>query len=703
MVLHGTAHGRTADFHAQHSPVGALASFTIGRFGAAGGPGCELSGPADGGVHVGYLEDGVFHLLPFAAMGADERARYVQGGGGGDGAVRSFPPEAIVRGYGWGTDRWSAGDLAFEMLAPVPELPDPATAPLALQRDAFLPAVLARLTLRNPGTKPRRLVFAVSLGNERWLPLAGLAGWRNRGGFGMAVAAAEGIGIASHFDVRSAYLPNPMQPADGVFGLGHFACIHADVAPGTERTLDIALGWYRGGPATIGIETRYWYTRLFAGIDDVLAHALARAAAIRAHCVARDAELAAAQLSDEQRFLVAHASRSYYGSTQLLDDGGRPRWVVNEGEYLMMNTFDLTVDMAFHELRFSPWALRNVLEQFAGEYRYEDQVFDPADPQRRLHPGGVSFTHDMGVRGVFSPAGRSSYEITGLDRVCFSHMTTEQLQNWVCCAGIYWAQERDAAFLARHAGLLRRCLDSLLARDHYDPAKRIGINQCESSRTHPGGEITTYDSLDHSLGQSRLNLYLAVKGWAACLALEAMLDAAGDGDGAARARAQAGLAAATIATRLDAKLGFIPAVLDGRNASAIIPAIEGLVFPQRMGMAAALREDGPYGALIRALKAHHRAILKPGVCLYPDGGWKLSSTADNSWMSKICLCQHIARTVLGLPQDVAAAARADRAHADWERIGSADRACSDQFTSGVAKGSLYYPRIVTTTLWLDRT
>lgn len=700
LVPHGAAHGRTADFHAQHSPVGALASFTVGRFGAAGGPGCELSGPADAGVHVGWLEDGVLHELPFAPMGADERARYVQGGGDGGGGVRTIAAEAVERGYGWCTDRWSAGDIALELLTPVPDLPDPASAPLAAQRDAFLPAILARVTLRNPGSRHRRLVFAVSQGSERWLPLAGLAGWRNRGGFGMAACAEPGVGIANHFDVRSAYVPGPVLPADGLFGLGHTVCIHADVAPGGERTLTIALGWYRPGPATIGIETRYWYTRLFGGIDDVLAHALARTEAIRAHCAARDAELAASGLPDERRFLLAHASRSYYGSTQLLDDGGRPRWVVNEGEYLMMNTFDLTVDMAFHELRFSPWALRNVLEQFASEYRYEDQVFDPEDPAKALHPGGVSFAHDMGVRGVFSPAGRSSYEIAGLDRVCFSHMTTEQLQNWVCCAGIYWSQTRDAAFLARHHGLLTRCLDSLLARDHWDPARRTGLNRCESSRTYPGGEITTYDSLDHSLGQSRLNLYLAVKGWAACLALEAMLTAAGDAAAAARARAQASLAAGSIVARLDQRLGYIPAVLDGRNASAIIPAIEGLVFPSRMGLDSALREDGPYGALIAALKRHHRAILRDGVCLYPDGGWKLSSTADNSWMSKICLCQHVAETVLGLAQEPAAAARADRAHADWERIGSADRACSDQFTSGVAKGSLYYPRIVTTTLWL---
>jgi len=71
------------------------------------------------------------------------------------------------------------------------------------------------------------------------------------------------------------------------------------------------------------------------------------------------------------------------------------------------------------------------------------------------------------------------------------------------------------------------------------------------------------------------------------------------------------------------------------------------------------------------------------------------------WASKIHLCQFVVETVLEVRQESAAAAKADRAHADWQRIGAADHAVSDQFTSGVAKGSLYYPRIVTSVLWLS--
>lgn len=38
-------------------------------------------------------------------------------------------------------------------------------------------------------------------------------------------------------------------------------------------------------------------------------------------------------LSDDQQWMLAHALRSYYGSTQLLNVDGRPFWIVNEGEY----------------------------------------------------------------------------------------------------------------------------------------------------------------------------------------------------------------------------------------------------------------------------------------------------------------------------------------------------------------------------------
>ena len=140
-------------------------------------------------------------------------------------------------------------------------------------------------------------------------------------------------------------------------------------------------------------------------------------------------------------------------------------------------------------------------------------------------------------------------------------------------------------------------------------------------------------------------------------------------------------------------------MLDGENTSAIIPAAEALVYPWEMGIRDAISEKGAYGAYIVALKRHLLRILKPGICLYADGAWKLSSSADNSWMSKICLNQYVVREILGITYQGEDCA--DAAHVQWQVEGSKSYACSDQFTSGKPIGSLYSPRIVTSLLWMS--
>jgi hypothetical protein len=70
-------------------------------------------------------------------------------------------------------------------------------------------------------------------------------------------------------------------------------------------------------------------------------------------------------------------------------------------------------------------------------------------------------------------------------------------------------------------------------------------------------------------------------------------------------------------------------------------------------------------------------------------------------MSKIFLCQFVARQVLGM-QDGGAQAAADRAHADWWRIGCAGHSVIDQVIAGGAPGEgSIYPRCVTAILWLE--
>lgn len=149
------------------------------------------------------------------------------------------------------------------------------------------------------------------------------------------------------------------------------------------------------------------------------------------------------------------------------------------------------------------------------------------------------------------------------------------------------------------------------------------------------------------------------------------------------------------------KDGYIPAVFEGGNDSKIIPAIEGLIFPYMVGLKEALDPEGRFGTYIRTLKTHLHTILKPGICLFEDGGWKLSSTSNNSWLSKIYLSQFIARTILGLPWDEQGQ-NADAAHVAWLTHPELSYWCwSDQIIAGKISASRYYPRGVTAILWLE--
>ncbi|MNP56810.1 Beta-xylosidase precursor [compost metagenome] len=120
-----------------------------------------------------------------------------------------------------------------------------------------------------------------------------------------------------------------------------------------------------------------------------------------------------------------------------------------------------------------------------------------------------------------------------------------------------------------------------------------------------------------------------------------------------------------------------------------------------MGLTEALDPEGRFGGYIRALDTHLTTVLTEGGCLFPDGGWKLSSTSNNSWLSKIYLCQFIARRILGREWGEQGA-RADAAHAKWlthEELSV--WSWSDQIIAGEIAGSKYYPRGVTSILWLE--
>jgi len=697
-------------FNAHHSPIGAFSSFTLGFPGSGGGLDLELGRSPKQNVYIGVEsleQEGMYQALPFFAFADDESKRYdIENPDPEPNKAKiilPFSQDEVSREFQLGTDRWRAGDLTFTLYTQVHSVPDPAVATEEEMKLTLLPAVLAELMIDNThGHKSRRAFFGYQ-GSDPYSSMRrlddtcdGIAGI----GQGRLTAIASSdpeVRSALHFSLEN-ILTTPLEE-NWTFGLGPLGALIIDVPAGEKRSYRFAVCFYRGGNVTAGLDASYLYTRYFPNIETVAAYALEQADTFIARSEQANRMIGDAKLSDDQKFMMAHAIRSYYGSTQLLDVDGEPFWVVNEGEYRMMNTFDLTVDQLFFELKMNPWTVKNELDMFVKRFSYEDRVRFPGD--EREHPGGISFTHDMGVANTISRPHYSSYELYGLDG-CFSHMTHEQLVNWVLCAAVYVEQTGDREWLQDNLDVLVRCLESMLNRDHPDPAQRNGIMGLDSTRVMGGAEITTYDSLDVSLGQARNNIYLAGKCWAAYLAMEKLFAENGRQELAETAGGQAEKCAQTITSHMTQD-GYIPAVIGENNDSKIIPAIEGLIFPYYTNCRDALDRDGRFGAYIQALETHLRTVLREGVCLFADGGWKISSTSNNSWLSKIYLCQFIARQILGWKWDEQGQ-RADAAHVAWLTHPTLSIwSWSDQIIAGEISGSKYYPRGVTSILWLEET
>lgn len=703
-------------FNSHHSPMGAFASFTLGYPGKSGGFDLELGSPPNQNIYIGLQEDGQdrYRALPFFGTGLDERDRYTTEDRSADEdaehkeksktdkLIVPFDRQEISRQFGPAFDEWKAGDLTFRLISPFEGIPDPKAAEDEELRYALLPAVFAEITVDNTGgTSSRKAFFGFHsidaysavrrLEDTTDGEICGIGQGRHT-----AIASKDPrVTSAGFFTIEQ--ILQPKVPENLHFGLGPVGALLMDTPAGEKATYRFALCFYRGGYVTTGIDASYYYTRYFSNIEDVARYALAHFDQKLETARKSEEFLHAPHLNEDQKFMLAHAVRSYYGSTEFLEHHGEPLWIVNEGEYRMMNTFDLTIDQLFFELKMNPWTVKNELDLFTSRYSYQDTVYFPGGD--RAYPGGISFTHDMGVANVFSRPGHSAYELHGLDD-CFSHMTHEQLVNWVLCASVYVAQTRDTDWLARNLPIFEQCLESMVNRDHPEPEQRNGMMGLDSSRTMGGAEITTYDSLDISLGQARNNIYLGGKIWAAYIAMERLLRDNGRGELAEIAGRQAELCARTITAQMKPE-GYIPAVIKENNDSKIIPAIEGLVYALYTDCEEALSEEGRFGEYLRTLSTHLETVLKPGICLFEDGGWKLSSTSNNSWLSKIYLCQFIARKIFGLRWDEQGIA-SDAAHAGWllsEK--NAYWSWSDQMMAGVICGSRYYPRGVTAILWLD--
>ncbi len=703
-------------FNAQHSPMGAFMSFTCGNFGTRGGVGLQIGQPGNQDIYIGFKDggrksDSALRCLPFFQGEArDATAAFLVEAGPEQQNLKekahAFRAEQIQRFYGWGTDQWQADELGFSIHTPFGTIPDPQTATPRQMRDALLPAITARLTLDNrKGSGTKTAFFALHFHDPGARPLdmgsnpRFRLGFAHRRDFGVAAelreAGSASVPAEKPFLFQQWTVDGGLRDINPVHMLGSASGIGFEVPAGKSYELVIAIGAYLDHVVTTGLEGKYLYAHHFGSLGEVLSEALDRADDLRAVAEARDAELLASGLSADQQFLIAHSTRSYYGSTQLLEVGGEPFFIVNEGEYCMLNTLDLSIDHVFWELKQNPWVVKNLLDNFVRHYSYIDEVKCNHGNKVHRSPGGISFAHDMGVHNNFSPPGTSSYELKNLTG-CFSYMTAEQLCNWSLLAATYVLKTGDLSWARLNQHVLAACVTSLVNRGGV-----TGYVHYDSSLCENGAEITTYDSLDKSLAQTRNNVYMAVKCWASYLGLALVLEKL-DVPNARTAREEMERIESDLQQRPNSE-GVFPAVFEEDNPgyhSRILPACEGMIYPLMWG---ARVPD----ALQELLKKHTQALLLDSQRrnLFPDGGIKLSSTSNNSWVSKICILLHVARRVFELDHDEKVKqifTAADAAHVKWQADGSSYWACCDQIVSGKACGSRYYPRIITSALWLEK-
>ena len=702
-------HENTQDkmYYSTHSPRGANASFALGARNEGGGFMHNEAGLTQNDVYIGICDGKVLKCLPFFPQedspDGEEAFDFQAAPRRNKVLLHKYKENEFTRELCMSTDRWKTADFTFEIMTPVDGICDPEATDAEEVKYSVLPAIAARFTVQNTRSEPIVGYFSVmglrgvySLGQTRMGNLIGAAG---ADGYGFAMDAKKyagkvqpiaDLGAVNVFNRKSYTFYQNASMGGFVF----------DVQPGETYTVEFALGWHHAGMATRGALTMpYYYTRYFANLEEVLAYAVAQYPRMAAEAKVHDEKLAAMPISDIRKFMVAQSVHCYWASTMLFDHAGRPRYVVNEGSYMMMNTFDLSVDHLFYECERMPWSVKNQLDYFADEYSYRDTVH-LFGGDGTSYPGGISFTHDQGCMNTFSPLGYSSYEMKDKEG-CLSYMTMEQLTNWVISAAMYVGASGDKAWVETRRGIIADCLTSMQNRDNPDPAKRDGVMSYDSDRCGEMYEITTYDSLDASLGQSRRNLYVAGKSWASYLGIATMLQGQGGiwETVAQDAMAAAKLCAQTMTLAFDESLGFIPALLDGKDQSPIIPAIECLAYPYFFGKKEYAREDGPFGDFVKALKRHFDGVYQYGRCRFPDGGWRLSANSINSWMSKINLCMFVAENILkaDICGDIA---KAEEAHAHWWQVHTAGCPGIDQIFWGNPFGrGFHYPRAVTAILF----
>jgi len=700
-------------FMTHHAPVGAWSSLTFGLPGRGVGIDHQTGSVNLAAEFLVALSRGPGRVqsLPFCSSyrELDLETKQMEESRAADGDADGAPweiirPEAITRRLTPCTDAYAAGDMTLTVYTPHPPLPDvDRGADEEAVKYACCPGILIELAVDNTKSKAPAYGFIgfsyllrASIRPLDWSTDGSLCGVACSNVWALAARSEEGTVCT----VRDGNVAPHVEAGEGIIrNAGREGGILLTAAPGAKATLTAAFGFYHHGKATQGIDARYYYQKYFAAVEDVCGFVLEHADRIRADAKAFDREAEERCPDEAKRQVFAQAVKSYYASSEFLEAGGRPYYNVSEGQFFWRNTMDLAADHLAWELAHNSWVVRNITDLYIDRYTYRDEVRF-GDRPGETFPGGLCFTHDMGSYTTYSPPGEGGYERSGV-KGCYSFMTTEELLNGVYCVAAYALSTCDLDWADKRREIARELLESMEHRDHHDPDVRNGLLEAESMKCGADGcEITSYDCLDHSLLSARGNIYIAVKTWCAALMLATFFDLVKEKDAAARARRMAAKTAATLAGLFDAKGEYFPGNVLDRSTSKVIAAIEPLAVPLFCGLRTELDS---FEELKGLLRRHVATCMTPGNSLDSEtGALRLSSASTNTWPSKSSLCIFVMEEFFGI--DVAEQYPSVlRELRRWVQVGSADVTISDQILSdkGRARGAFYYPRIVTSSLWID--
>jgi len=690
-------------YNTHHAPVGAWASLTFGAPDI--GMSIDVQDPVvkkSGIMMAGWADESEIHSIGFCDIPKSDSVDLKSEGTLASDREKAeqlkaeygfYSEEEITRTLTPSKDIFSAGKITFTTYTPYDALPDPEKK--EIPAISCLPGILMDVTIDNTSSAlPCTAFFGMQLKDTKKshsFEKEGLIGHAHRSEWAFAADEASGAYIVRGLDATDLLKSG----ARGIHQNGPaFLCLH--VPAGEKKTLSLTWSvWAREG-SDGAFDTTYYYNRFFGNVYEGARAVLDHADALREIADQVDEELLHEGQDEERVSLFCQALRGYYASTQLLiDEKNCVRWNVGEGAYVWRNTIDLCADHITWELRRNPWIVRSLMDEFIDHYSYTDRVTYPGIAAD--YPGGISFTHDMGCYFSYSPRGYSDYEHVNETRDGFYfYMTTEELLNGIYCLAGYAIHSGDTDWLLKRRNLLPQLMESLENRDGFSDDMRNGVLKASTTR---GGkcalESTTYDALDHSLLEAAGNLYVYIKTWCSLILLIRCCEMIGDADTKARAEKMLEKCRESVREFQSDKYPWLRANAYRDLPGAVSAAAEPLAVPHMLGVLNA--DTDPL--LTQILTAHSLECLKTGVCRDElTGGLRLSSTSRNTWTSKVILTIYAMENVLsitlpeGMVQEVV----------NWGHVSARESTIADQIHCDVRKaiGGVYYPRIVTSCLWL---